>query len=89
MCVSRIPDRLKTRQGLDDYIDDIESILKSLDCLDPLTQKMLTAEHPRGVYVAALKSGKLCFYNDLLKTAKVRLNDGTEFEMEPISIKLV
>lgn len=82
-----LPDEM--REPLDDFIDDIESILKSLDCLDPLTQKMLTAEHPRGVYVAALKSGKLCFYNDLLKKAKVRLNDGTEFEMEPISIKLV
>lgn len=82
-----LPDEM--REPLDDYIDDIEAILKSLDCLNPLTQKMLTAEHPRGVYVSALKSGKLCFYNDLLKTAKVCLNDGTEFEMEPLSIQLV
>ena len=82
-----LPDEM--REPLDDYIDDIESILKSLDCLDPLTVRMLTAEHPRGVYVSALKSGKLCFYNDLLKNAKIRLNDGTEFEMEPLSIKLV
>ena len=82
-----LPDEM--REPLDDYIDDIESILKGLDCLDPLTVKMLTAEHPRGVYVSALKSGKLCLYNDLLKPAKIRLNDGTEFEMEPVSIKLV
>lgn len=77
------------REPLEDYIDAIEEVLKSLDCLEPLTVKMLTAEHPRGVYVSALRSGKLCFYNDLLKPARVCLNDGTEFEMEPVSIKLV
>ena len=77
------------REPLEDYIDAVGDILGSLDCLDPMTKKMLSSEHPRGVYASALKSGKLCFYNDLLKDVKVRLNDGTEFEMEPVSIKLV
>ena len=77
------------REPLEDYIEAIEEILKSLDCLDPLTKKMLTSTHPRGVYASALENGKLCFYNDLLRTAKITLSDGTEFEMEPVSIKMV
>lgn len=82
-----LPDEM--REPLEDFIDDIDRILKGLDCLDPLTLKMLTCEHPRGVYVSALKTGKLCFYNDLLKSAHVRLDDGREFDMEPISIRLI
>ena len=31
MCVSRIPDRLKTRQGLDDYIDELRAMQNQLD----------------------------------------------------------
>ncbi len=77
------------REPMEEYIDIIEDILKNESSLEPITQKMLTSEHPRGVYVSALKTGKLCFYNDLLKTAKIRLSDGTEFEMEPVSIRLV
>lgn len=77
------------REPLEDYIDAIDGILRSLDFLDPLTKKMLTAEHPRGVYVSALESGKLCLYNDLLTPAKVTFSDGETVEMEPISIKLV
>ena len=77
------------REPLDDFIDDVADILMGMDDLDPLTKKMLTAEHPRGVYAAALKSGELAFYNERLTDARIRLSDGTEFTMEPVSIRLV
>ena len=52
------------REPLDDYIDDLAEVLKEIEGMSPLTLQMLTAEKPRGVYMSALKTGKLACYND-------------------------
>ncbi|MBQ8897323.1 MAG: family 14 glycosylhydrolase [Clostridia bacterium] len=77
------------REPLEDYIDAIDEILRSLEDLSPLTKKMLTADHPRGVYLSALESGKICLYNDLLRPAKITFASGETVEMEPVSIRIV
>lgn len=77
------------REPLDDYIDDAAELLLTVDGLDSLTIDMLTAKKPRGVYMAALETGKLVLYNDLMKDAEITLRDGRTVTMEPISIRIV
>lgn len=77
------------REPLDDYIDDAAALLAQIPTMSSLTVDMLTAEKPRGVYLAALKNGKLVIYNDRQDGASVRLRDGREVTLEPVSIAVV
>lgn len=77
------------REPLDAFIDDVADTVSKLSTLSPLTREMLDANKPRGVYISALKSGKLVLYNDLMTSATVELSGGVQIEMEPISIEIV
>ncbi len=77
------------REPLDAYIDDVAQELLQLKDLSALTREMLLAQKPRGVYMSALKSGKLALYNDLMSNAQIVLSNGKKTEMEPISIKII
>ena len=57
--------------------------------LDGLTLDMLTAQKPRGVYMSALKTGKLVLYNDRMAVSEITLRDGRVIRMEPVSIQIV
>ncbi len=77
------------REPLDAYIDDIAEELIKMENLNPLTRDMLKAEKKRGVYMSALKTGKLVIYNDLMEDTDVVLPDGKTVSLEPVSIKVV
>ncbi len=77
------------REPLDDYIDDAAELLKTVGGMDGLTLDMLTAQKPRGVYMSALKTGKLVLYNDRMAVSEITLRDGRVIRMEPVSIQIV
>ncbi len=77
------------REPLDAYIDDMADELAKVEGLDSLTLDMLLAKKPRGVYMSALKTGKLALYNDLQTEATVELRNGETITMDPISIKII
>ena len=55
LCVSRIPDRLKSREGLDDYAAELRAMQKKLDaygqtvCFHPVTPDFTAVEGMRAV----------------------------------------
>lgn len=77
------------REPLDNYIDDVTQLLKTVDGLSPLTLQMLNAEKPRGVYLSALKNGQLALYNERMTASDVRFADGRTLHMEPVSIAML
>ena len=77
------------REPLDDYIDDLAEVLKAIEGMSPLTLQMLTAEKPRGVYMSALKTGKLACYNDRMTPSPLTLSDGRTVTLDPVSIRIL
>lgn len=71
------------------YGDYIESILRGLDNLHPLTKQAMAVDRPDRVFVSALETGKLAILNYREDTAHVKLEGRLNEEMAPYSIRIV
>ncbi len=77
------------REPLDEYINYACEILTQTEGMNSLTLEMLKIKKPLGVYVSALKTGKLVVYNDLQKDAIIELSNGRKITLEPVSINII
>lgn len=71
------------------YGDYIESILRGMDNLHPLTMQALAVEHPDRVFVSALEDGSLVILNYREDGAKVRLEGRLDEEMPGYTVRVV
>ncbi len=71
------------------YGDFIESILRGLDDLHPLTKQAMAVERPERVFVSALETGSLVLLNYREDAASVKLEGRLDEEMAPYSIRVV
>lgn len=76
------------REPLDGYIEDITSVLKELDILNPLTHKMLNIKKTNSVYTSVLENGSIVLYNNSDDYEMVEI-EGKSINMKPISIQII
>ncbi|MBX3178423.1 MAG: beta-galactosidase [Candidatus Hydrogenedentes bacterium] len=71
------------------YGDFIETILRGLETLHPLTKRALAVQHPDRVFVSALETNKIVLLNYRDEPARVRLDGLLDEEMPPYSIRVL